>query len=284
MPQPTHKLYLDDSGTKEDEPSGVYTGGGGKTPFFVFGGLLMPVHSARVASSGLKALKLATFGTTAVEIKANWLRIAKERQKRYTGPFGLSDAEVDAFVDEVYALISALDARLVAALVDKAAVQKRYKKPWYAPAIAYECLLQRTQMEMSKCSGLLHVTIDDMSGATPKGNQYRDNLVKHHARLLTHGSTLQRGMKFDRLAGQRFSDSKADERLQLADLVAYCVYKQFVDHGPDWDSNAPRIPAYMYLAKIIDKFCRNDRGVVAGYGIVKFPLVAGRKSWGKTTT
>lgn len=280
MAEPTHKFYTDDSGTKEYSPTGTYSTKGGVTPYFAFGGLLLTSGEAGAATKRLRAVKLAHFGTEQVEIKANWLRIAKEREKHYLNPFGLSDSQLNAFANEVYDLILAQDCLLIAAIVSKAEVIGRYgERAWYAPAIAYDCLAQRLQLEMSaREGGLVHVTIDDMDGATPKGKQYRDNLERHHKRLRTFGSALQRGMMMDRLAGLSFADSKFDERLQLADLVTYSVYRQFVDHGAAWDSPGAELPTYEYLARLAPKF-RNHNGLISGYGIIKFPTVAHLR-WG----
>lgn len=68
-----------------------------------------------------------------------------------------------------------------------------------------------------------------------------------------------------------FRDSAIDDRLQLADLVSYAVYRQFVDHGPKWEDDTQNLPLYKYLGKIVMKF-RNAGGRFQGYGIVKFPL------------
>jgi hypothetical protein len=278
MPNRTFKLYVDDSGTKEYSRDKKYPRSGGKTRFFAFAGLLLLDSRAGMPGKALRRLKMDTFGTASVEIKANWLRIDKERKKRYLDPFDLSESALTAFVDRTYEIITESDLTLFAALVDKQAVQERYPSTWYAPAIAYECLMQRVQMEMQTRDGVVHTTIDDMSGATPKGNQYRDNLIRHHKRLKTLGSSLQPGMTFDRLAGLTFSDSAADNRLQLADLVAYAVYKQFVDYPDAWDGSDQKLPVYKYLERLAPKF-RNEDGVISGYGIAKFPLLAGRKRW-----
>jgi hypothetical protein len=172
----------------------------------------------------------------------------------------------------VYELINDCDCKLVACVVNKAEVQQQYKKPHYAPATAYDCLLQRAQLEMRASGGEIHVTIDAMDGATPKGRQYLENLKRQHATLKKHGSPLMRGMSFDCIGGQAFRDSKNDERLQLADLVSYAVYRQFVDHGADWeDAGREELPVYEYFGRIGAKF-RSNRGRIQGYGIVKFPM------------
>ncbi len=277
---PTHKFYVDDSGTKEYSPTGSYSiTGGGLTPFFVFGGLLLTPSEAGVIGTKLRNLKRTCFGSEDVEIKANWLRIPRERERRYIKKLGITEQGLKTFVDETFALIAGSNCKLLAVLVDKAAAQDAYGlQPWYAPAIAYECLMQRAQLEMVACGGRVHVTVDDMDGATPRGKQYRDNLERHHNLLKTKGSRLQRGRVLDRLLGISFADSRADERLQLADLVSYAVYRQWIEYPEAWDADQPQLPLYEYLGRLSGRFCCGPDGVIAGYGLVKFPA-KNRRRW-----
>jgi hypothetical protein len=110
-----------------------------------------------------------------------------------------------------------------------------------------------------------------MTGATAAGNQHLALLKRQHQLLRSRGSTLLKGMSFDRIGGISFRDSKLDERLQLADLVAYATYRQFVDYGADWEDDSKPLELYEYLGRLAPKF-RNRNGRIQGYGIVKFPM------------
>ncbi|NLV41133.1 MAG: DUF3800 domain-containing protein [Candidatus Hydrogenedentes bacterium] len=280
----THVFYVDDSGTKEYAYSPrAYSTKGGITPYFVFGGILVTPAQAGVLHHGLRRLKRDCFGRGDVEIKANWLRHAKEREARYLERFSISEDQLRRFAESVYELIVGTDCTLLACVVKKEEVQQLYaERAHYAPAIAYDILLQRVQLEMARRRGYAHIVVDDMSGATPRGNQYKDNLKKQHQRLKTAGSQLRKGFVFDRIGNLRFSDSNADERLQLADLVAYGVYRQFVEYGDAWDGDAESLPVYEYLQKLGPRFAASPSGTISGYGIVKFPRTKGRK-WGLKT-
>ena len=182
MDGPTHKLFIDESGNKDYSQDGRYTRrGGGRTPYFMFGGLLItPAEAGRIALT-MRALKQETFGTETVEIKAHWLRRDTEKIARYLDPYSLTHKDLTAFTDATYEVINAADCKLVACVVDKAEVQQMYRdKAYYAPTIAYDCLLQRVQQEMSDCGGEVHVTVDSMTGATPAGNNHLDLLKRQH--------------------------------------------------------------------------------------------------------
>ncbi len=275
MSGPTHKVYVDESGTKEYSEDGEYPESGGRTRYFVFAGLIITPAEAGRLSSLMKDLKEKCFGTTDVEVKANWLKRPPEREARYLKPFGTTDEELDRLVDDLYRALRTFDGEIVAAVVDKADVQKTYPLPWYAPAIAYECLMQRVQLAMEETGGFAGITVDDMSGATPKGNQYKTNLDRHHRGLRASGSRLIPGRTMDRIGNLSFSDSRSDDRLQLADLAAYAVYRQFVEFGAEWDGKDNKLPVYEYFGRIAPKLRANAEGVFAGYGVAKFP----RTTW-----
>lgn len=271
MFNPTHKLFLDDSGNKDYAPDKVYNFRGGRSPYFVFGGLLLTPKAAGELVYKFRGMKIKYFGTFRIEIKAHWLRRPNEREKRYLKPFSLSSEELGRFVDEMYDLIIASDLLLLACVIDKKAMAEKYMIPHHPAGVAYDFVLQRAQREMNLQGGRVGVTIDEMRGSTAAGNEHKVLLHRQHKRLLRFGTPLQSSFTFDRVMNLDFRDSADSELLQLSDLVAYAVYRQFVDHGPDWGDRSKALPLYDYLARLIPKFRCGPRGRVQGYGIVKYP-------------
>jgi len=159
----------------------------------------------------------------------------------------------------------------LASIVDKQHVQEDYANPWHAPAIAYEILLQRLQQEID---GKATIIIDDMMGATPFGNTYKDNLIAHHQSLRKYGSRLLNGFKYSCLTPKlKFVDSSASHLIQVADIAAYNVHRQFREFGEEWESETlDELPTYNYFQAILGKFRKGPRGRIQGYGVVKFPL------------
>ncbi|MFL6202391.1 MAG: DUF3800 domain-containing protein [Thermoanaerobaculia bacterium] len=273
----THVLCVDDSGTKEYSPSGEY--GAGNTRYFLFGGPFLKVDEAKKLAARIRRLKLETFGTERIEVKSNWLRIDRERKARYLERFGKSEADLTRFVDAFYQAIAESDLVLIACVVDKVHMLEQYgDRAWYPPAAAYEMLLQRAHAEMADCrssgSGTCFSTIvDDMSGATPKGHQYRENLRRHHAQLKRSGSTLWKGLTFEHLRSLRFVDSRQSEMLQVADVIAYNVYRQFRQYGEEWETRGlETLPAYPWFSRLLGKFRRGANGRIQGFGVAKIPL------------
>lgn len=272
----SHVVYVDDSGTKEYAwPPETYANNNrGKSRYFVFGATLATTAEAGRLSVRVRSLKREVFGTDAVEIKSNWLRIPKERDKRYCIPYKLSNEDIHKFVDALYDVVCGAEIKFIAAVVDKSHSQERYgTSAWYPPAIAYDMILQRVQAELAGV-GKTTVVIDNMTGATPKNRQYRQNLERQHELLKQHGSQLQRGFRLSSVEGRlRFVNSADYDLIQVSDLAAYNVYRQFVEHGDKWEEDgATTLPTYEYFDRIGRKFRCDERGRVQGYGVAKFPL------------
>lgn len=277
-------LYLDDSGQKEYPPDGAPFDHG-VSRYFVFGGFYSAMREAGRLVDGLKAAKVRSFGTTSVEVKSNWLRMPLERERRYLHPFGLNDDQLQSFVDDFYSCVLDADISLLACVVDKLHMTEEYGKArWYPPAAAYECLIQRMQNELGPSGLKFRVVIDDMSGKTPAENDYKENLKRHHAQLQRSGCNFV-PMKVDALVGNpKFVNSRDSNLVQVADLIAYNVFRQFREHGEDWeDKGLEQLPSYDWFRRIAPKFRRGANNRIQGYGVIKFPLRV-RVPWTQTLT
>ena len=175
-------------------------------------------------------------------------------------------------MDDYYRLILQAPLRFVSAVVDKLHMQETYQQPWYAPTAAYEVLLQRAVQAVSNDTKVV-VTMDDISGRTPKRNFYKALLQEHHAKLQRFGSILQKGISFSCFEGPvRFANSATSDLVQVADVAAYNIYRQFKEYGLEWEQQLVKLPVYEHFARIVGKFYQGPRGRIQGFGVVKFPL------------
>lgn len=270
----THKVYIDDSGTMQYSPDQHYDAGVPR--YFILAAAIVPIADLGFISRDIDNLKIAAFGTRHVEIKSNWLRLPEERRDHYLLPCKLNDEQLDEFVDRFYALINTANLRFCAAVIDKLAMQERYRHVWYPPTAAYEVVLQRVQMEMQSAPGIADISIDDVSGKTPKGTEYKTNLARHHRDLRKRGSTLQ-PITFPNVAGRlTFVSSAVVNLIQVADLCAYNVFRQHIDHGEYWDPGDSNPMIYDWLERMRAKFCCGPNGQVKGWGIAKLPSGEGK--------
>jgi len=277
------RAYIDDSGEKEYGPA---TG-----RYFTYAAAVVDSAKEEAVNAEIIDLKRFYFGTSNVEIKSNWLRLPKERQRRYISKFPISDTKLTDFTESLYSWISEAPITLLASVVDKSQMQERYgTKAWHPSATAYQFLLQRYELHLSmtcapsrfhdrrNCSIKGYVTIDNMDGASPAANQWRDLLRTQHRTLKKRGCQLTQ-LKFDHLAEDvRFGDSARFHLLQVADLAAYNIMRQFRNYGESWDNpSTKQLPLYPYLEKILNKFMHNGSGRYAGWGIVKWPTDGSRR-------
>ena len=270
-----YRLYVDDSGNREYDKDLNYTTSG-RERHFVYGAILLTEANESRLIARFRDLKKATFGRPDIEIKSNWLRIPAERKKRYLDPFGLSDTQLSDFSNACYELIREHELELIAVAVDKLHMQETYappRQPWQAPTAAYEFLMQRVVQAVPKDS-TVEVVVDDIGGKNDKDKEYRDMLADHHEKLRKSGSSLQSKLSFACLSGPvRFRASEHTDLIQLADLVAYCIFRQFREYPDAWEADTPKLTTYPYLGRIFRKFRCGPGNRVQGFGIVKVPML-----------
>ena len=267
MSGPTvYRMYVDDSGEKEYGPQ--------TSRHFVYAGVVLSASDEPAFNAEIASAKQECFGRTDVELKSNWLRIPHERAKRYLTIDGVTDAKIAALVDRIYSWAAKADLQFVAAVIDKPQMQAKYKMPWHPSTTAYLFLLQRYQRHLGRRRGLGHITVDDMEGASPARNQWRDLLRTHHRRLKKDGCPLTK-LRFDNVVEDfRFGNSARFELLQLADFVSYNVLSQFRTYGENWDDPTQgELPMYPHLKQLLPRFMRGPANQLQGWGIVKWPTL-----------
>ncbi len=259
-------MYVDDSGEKEY--------GAPTSRYFVYAGVVLAASDEPAFNAEIASAKQECFGRTDVELKSNWLRIPHEREKRYLSLDGVTPEKLRAMVDRIYGWAAGADLRFVAAVIDKPQMLAKYKVPWHPSTTAYLFLLQRYQLHLVQRGGVGHITVDDMTGASPAQNQWRHLLRAHHKRLKQNGCPLTK-LRFDNVAADfRFGDSARFELLQLADFVSYNILRQFRTYGENWDDPTQGdLPMYPHLKLLLPRFMRGPepRNQLQGWGIVKWP-------------
>lgn len=257
------RAYIDDSGEKEYGPQ--------TSRYFVYAAVIVREEDELRLNTELARIKCETFGTDVVELKSNWIRQKQEARRRYLDPFSITAEQLDDCIERVYQWAAQDSITLAAAVVDKLQMKERYGDgAWHPSAIAYQFLLQRYQKHLSPLGRVGYLTMDNITGASPAANQWRDLLRNHHKSLKRDGCRITK-LRFDNVAPElRFGDSKAFHLLQIADLVAYNVFRQFRDNGEQWDKGG-KCPIYGPLQRMLPRFMQSATGLLDGYGIVKWP-------------
>ncbi|GAH79005.1 unnamed protein product [marine sediment metagenome] len=85
--------------------------------------------------------------------------------------------------------------------------------------------------------------------------------------------------KYARIKNINFRRSRDENFLQLVDLAAYNILRQFVDYGREWeDESIKQLNTYKYFSLISKNFVEKN-GIIRGIGLCKLPDVAKRR-WG----
>lgn len=259
-----YHAFLDESGQREY--------GEATDPFYVVAGVVVPADKVVSLETEIGGLKRAFFRTRRVEIKSNWLRYPAERKKHYLQAFGLGEAKLRLFVDTLYDWVLAAPVAFIAAVVDKPLMLQKYPNPHHPSALGYLLFAQRYQKFLAQRHSLGAVTCDTVSGASLAGNQWQKLLHAQHLHLKKHGCPYT-GSAFPNLADSLFfDDSSHSSLIQLADLIAYNTFRQFKDHGVEWDDPASEsLELYSYFARVLPRFRKSQTGVFAGFGVAKMP-------------
>ena len=169
------------------------------------------------------------------EIKSTWIRIPKERAKR---PFlaSLTDSELKQLTSLYYQQLSHHFMRVFAVVVDKRHLHgymdsgKLHRKAW-------ELLLERIEIfmrqEHSKHQAVL--ITDDIS------RERNQSLAMKHAFIQSEGTAT--GTWLSHIAEMPlFVRSELSNGVQLADLLAYNVYRCFRNEDPDYPFFVKTLP------------------------------------------
>lgn len=284
-------LFIDDSGSKDwktpysrdfvDHPPA-------RTPmnrsfwqdnYFVLAG----VHVSSDVISELNPLideaKIKYFGTKHVELHSADLRFPRTLRKKYLDKYNISKEKLKEFIDDFwYKLFEQYPFQSIAIVVDK----RYYRNPRYDEKtpldIAAATLFDRNEMHPK---GRCHIIFDQMDShiKTRTGSQGKV-LQLSNTKIELNGKELK---KYHHVSVD-FVDSSKSNFLQLADMVAYNVWRQFVEYGDEWDIHSPEgehriLPTYSYFDKISPSFyTKGDR--LSGIGLVKVPDPFNKsKSW-----
>ena len=108
MPDSFLRAYVDDSGEKEYGPQ--------TSRYFVYAAVIVALEDEAALNAQLADIKQRCFGTPDDELKSNWLRIPRERQRRYIDRFGTTSERLDMCVEELYEWFEKSSVSLAAAV------------------------------------------------------------------------------------------------------------------------------------------------------------------------
>ncbi len=283
------KVFIDDSGSKEYKSP--YSREFIKSPpayrkyidfwranYFVL--CAVKIHNSNLdrINSRINMIKEKFFGTKDVELKSERLRYPDSQKKHYLDKFSISKDNLKNMTDELYDYISSEweKIRVLSVVFDKRYYgEDKRKEAEGNPLIkCAQVILERLQY-----SGDMHKVFFD---------QFESHLKVAkgaHKKILgikTGDIKMERDFvkDFSCIHSIDFKESKRENFIQIADLCAYNVYRQFTEFGRVWQGEEHgEMKLYDYFARIKNNFiCDKSTKKVPGYGIILIPDV-GKLKW-----
>ncbi|MCL5102844.1 MAG: DUF3800 domain-containing protein [Armatimonadetes bacterium] len=254
-------FYLDESGEREYKS---------RSQYFTICALGVPIEEWKAINNDMLVLKQTYFKNVEVEVKSNWLRNPKEREKRYVVPYSITEAELKEFTDKIYDMLMSYNIVVIASVVDKLKMQQKYAKPQSPSSVAYRLIFERVELFLKNQVDTHGILIfDKITELEMKKKGYENLLARQHLRYLEKGTEF---LAISRIAeGLLFIPSHENNLLQLADLCAYNVHRQFRAHGKECDSPDGFVNRYSYFERIEPKLYKSADGNFMGWGLKRFP-------------
>ena len=249
-------FYIDESGNRDPSPGTVDQP---KDHIYVLLAVGLYERQWRPFELEISRLKLelahylhrdgkARFGLADCEIKSSWLRHAPSRSRHSPFLAALDPDDMGRLVDAYYDQLESRNAVVLASIIDKrelhADTSHDVMHRW-----AYELLLERIEHFMRQYHRR-HQALIVMDDTNTQLNQF---IAMGHAALLRRGNP---NMLFPHIVEYPFfTRSELSNGVQLADLLAYNVYRAFRTEDLD----------YPYFRSVLPMvYRRRDTGSLAG--------------------
>lgn len=282
-------LFIDDSGSKNWEtpysrdfvnlpPNRDENLNFWRNNYFVLAGVHVSASAIGEMNDEINNSKISFFGTKNVEIKSDWIRNPKQRRKKYIEEYSITEEKLKDFIENFWYPLFAKYADFLA--IQAFVLDKRYFNLKRKSVTPYSQLVQvlfdRVEAHPNKNCTIVFDQMDADIKSKKDNHGVILKIAKHEIDLASYHK------KFSH-SGVRFEKSCNSNFLQIADTVAYNVYRQFVHFGHEWESpSTGTLPMYEYFAKISKFFYMNNSGRVSGTGIVLVPAVNKKHQWVRT--
>jgi len=285
-----YKVFIDDSGSKDY--TSPYSRDFIDNPplfdsyekfwrdnYFVLCGVRVAQENLGEINDFINKLKKECFGTHRVELKSDWFRNEHKRNKNYLGKYDIKIEDLKIFVDKVYDMIANFSdkLKLVAVVFDKRYYgdEKRQRGEGNPLAKTSQIIFERLQY-----LGAYNIVVFDQMESSLKVDRGNNGIILE---VLRGNKEMEKIFvtEYDKIVDIKFIKSCNENFLQIADLCAYNVYRQFVHHGREWsgsrkDTSGKKIMGkYEYFDRIRCNFIHLPRGgaekKVCGVGMVCIP-------------
>ena len=200
------------------------------------------------------------------EVKSNWMRVPAERERRSPFLHGLHEDDLTRLTDTYFEQVAERNTVIMASVIDKRFLRDHVTHETLHK-MAYEFLLERIQHYMREYHPRHRalIVMDD------NGKQLNSAVAMKHAWFQRAGN---RNMGFPAIVEYPFfTRSELSNGVQLADLLAYAVFRAF--RREDF--------TYPYFGRLLPNFHRRREGTTLD-GLKVWPetsplVEAAREAW-----
>ena len=256
---PYSKDFVENAPERNDQNIAFWRGN-----YFVLAGIHIASADMKEISDEVVSLKENFFKTKHVEIKSEWLRNPVKRRKHYLVPYGITEDKLVEFVTGWYGILKKYKSKLQ---IQSFVLDKRYYGPKSRVHTPLQILAEVTFDRIEKHPAKEAIIVFDQMDVEIRSEKNEQGDI---LKISDKSVTIRSYFNTYTHVRPRFEKSCNSIFLQMADTVAYNVYRQFVSFGDEWDEAKPDLPLYEYFERIVGNFyVRNEQ--IAGYGIVKVP-------------
>jgi len=277
----SYKTFIDESGWKEyidsysvanflrlDKKSRQFW----LNNYFVMAGLVIKNEDVLKINRYIVDLKVKFFKTLSVEIKSDWLRNPYQRKKHYLDEYKITEKQLNTFGAEISNVFPKFqkEIRLIGVVFDKRYYKNRKDNDPFCKTA--QVLFERIEYFMNRLKSYTILVVDQMESSLSPIRGRNGELLDVFLNKKKMEPTFVEA--FARIKDINFRRSRDENFLQLADLAAYNIFRQFVMYGKEWeDKNKKRWKTYHYFSLLSQNFVEKNKQV-RGIGLCKLPDVA----------
>ncbi len=273
-----YKLFVDDSGSKEYKnpydkelsdslyPWSANTKSWLDDNFFVLCWVYIKKEDIGEIDIEVKSLKQTVFGTEYVEIKSVYLRNPKLRKRYYLDKYPVTEDSLKEFWDALFSIIQKHQSRLklIATIFDKRHYKNRSDTDKQPLMKSVQALFERVE-HMGNDTSIVFDQMESSLSLDKWKHRGICNIAKGNI-----GLSQAYIDEYTHIKDIEFQKSHNENFLQIADICAYVVRRQFMEHGKVWLEWWENCGVYDYFDRIrCNIYTRYGKAV--WYGLVIIP-------------
>ena len=205
--------------------------------YFVFAGVHVSGDTLGELNVLINKGKNEYFGTKDIEIKSDWLRRDDKRKKHYPD---MSEKKLRDFVEDFwYGLFTPDNFTIQAFVLDKRVFSERDKSP---TALLTQLMFNTIRNHPNTITNIIFDQMEENTGSRRSDQRVIDEVALSSGIFESHPSV--QPVQFENSSGSNF--------LQIADTVAYNVFRDFYKGGSE------KGEVYPYLEKILPCFYKKS--------------------------